>query len=94
MRRLISVVMIIFSLVVLAPLSVQAATPSGIVGQSCDNAGGGGGGTICDNSGESVDGFLTNIVNFLLFLVGFLSVAMIIFGGWLLLSAVMSSRAS
>ena len=71
------------SLVVMAPLSVQAAPLSfgALVGSSCDAAGmTDKDSSLCDdaNKNQEVNKYLKNIINFLLLVVGVLAVIMII----------------
>lgn len=63
------------------PAGALSSSFGSLVGDSCDSSGlGGNDSTLCSSAGknEKVDGFLLNIINFMLYLVGILAVIMII----------------
>lgn len=79
MKRLKQVIMSLTLVLGMGALLVPIASVGAInpIEESCKNQDS----TICDNSGETVDGLIETVVNVLLFVVGIISVIMIIIGG-------------
>lgn len=78
MKKIIITAALLFAGLML-PMSAMAATPD-IIGKGCDGVAKGQS-AICDGRDENINGFLKNIINFMLWLVGILAVVMIIVGG-------------
>lgn len=72
-----------FSLTLVSPVSVYAEEPAStgtsIMDKACE--GEGSSGVLCQNKDNTVDSVISTVINTLLFIVGILSVVMIIVGG-------------
>ncbi|MFZ2126003.1 MAG: pilin [Candidatus Microsaccharimonas sp.] len=79
MKRLKQIIMSLALVVGVGVLLVPVASVGAVnpIEESCQNQDS----TICQNQNETVDSLITNVINVLLFVVGIISVVMIIIGG-------------
>ncbi len=72
---------ILLAVLIMAGLMLPVSASAQLIPDLWGACSGVGDSAICDNQDDQADGMVTNLVNFLLWVVGLLAVVMIIFGG-------------